>query len=56
VTAGCAPEAARLVNRALAAAEPGDSVWVLPVEPLLNVHAATSLWAGALARLRARAA
>jgi DNA-binding winged helix-turn-helix (wHTH) protein/Tfp pilus assembly protein PilF len=54
-TAGRVPDAARLMDRALAAAGPGDSAWVLPVEPLLNVHAAPDLWAGALARLRTRA-
>ena len=56
VLGGRAADAARLMDRALAATEPGDSAWLLPVEPLVNVSTRPDLWTGALARLRARAA
>ena len=51
---GSPAEAAALVDRALAAAPPSNTGWLLPVEPLLNAAAAPDLWAPALARLRAR--
>jgi tetratricopeptide (TPR) repeat protein len=47
--------AARLCAEALAAAEPGSSGWLLPVEPLLNIAAHPEAWAAPLATLRARA-
>ena len=53
---GSPDAAADLVDQALVAAPPGNAAWVLPVEPLLNVAAQPQLWAGALSRLRARAA
>jgi DNA-binding winged helix-turn-helix (wHTH) protein len=46
---------AQIVERALAEAPPGSSGWLLPVEPFLNVHAASSAWAPALGRLGKRA-
>jgi hypothetical protein len=46
---------AQLVERALSEAPPGSSGWLLPVEPLLNVHAAPAAWAPALGRLGKRA-
>jgi DNA-binding winged helix-turn-helix (wHTH) protein/Tfp pilus assembly protein PilF len=49
-------EAARLVDEALAAAPPGGSGWLLPIEPVLHVAGAPDVWAAALGRLRARAA
>ena len=56
VLEGDHPAAARLVDGALAAAPPGGSGWLLPVEPLLQVAAHPQVWAAALSRLRARAA
>jgi tetratricopeptide (TPR) repeat protein len=56
VIQGATAQAAALVSRALAAAEPGSTLWFLPVEPLLAVYDAPDLWAPALRRLRARAA
>ena len=56
VLAGSQAEASRLMEEALAAAAEGNGGWLLPVEPLLHVSAAPAVWAGALARLRARAA
>ena len=56
VLAGDATSAARLLDHALAAAPSGNAGWLLPVEPLLNVSAATEIWAPVLARLRSRAA
>ncbi|HET9359952.1 MAG TPA: winged helix-turn-helix domain-containing protein [Vicinamibacterales bacterium] len=56
VLAGSHGEAAALMESALADAPAGNGGWLLPVEPLLRVHAAPDVWAGALARLRARAA
>jgi DNA-binding winged helix-turn-helix (wHTH) protein len=53
---GQADAAARLVEHALAEAPPGNAFWILPVEPLLAVHARPDLWAPALNRLRVRAA
>jgi hypothetical protein len=44
------------MESALADAPAGNGGWLLPVEPLLRVNAAPDVWAGALARLRARAA
>lgn len=48
--------AVRVIDRALAEAPPGNAGWLLPVEPLLNVAAASDAWAPVLARLRTRAA
>jgi hypothetical protein len=56
VLRGAHPEAARLVDDALAAAPPGSAGWLLPVEPLLHVTAHPDLWAPALERLRTRSA
>jgi tetratricopeptide (TPR) repeat protein len=56
VLTGRHPEAATLVDAALAHAEPGNAGWLLPVEPLLHVSARPDAWAGTLARLRSRAA
>jgi tetratricopeptide (TPR) repeat protein len=56
VLAGSHAEAAGLMESALADAPAGNGGWLLPVEPLLQVNAAPDVWAGALARLRARAA
>ena len=55
VRGGAPSEAAALVDRALSAAPPSNSSWLLPLEPLLNVGAAPDAWAAPLARLRARA-
>ncbi len=49
-------DAARHVDAALAAAEPGQAGWLLPVEPLLDPASAPETWAPVLARLQARAA
>jgi DNA-binding winged helix-turn-helix (wHTH) protein/Tfp pilus assembly protein PilF len=49
-------EAARIVNAALSAAEPGNAGWLVPVEPTLHVTARPDIWADTLARLRHRAA
>jgi hypothetical protein len=53
---GAHAEAAALVDRALAAAPPGNAGWLVPVEPLLNVSAHPVVWIPALSRLRTRAA
>jgi len=53
---GAHPEAARLVDEALAAAPSGSAGWLLPVEPLLHVTAQPDIWAPALERLRTRSA
>ena len=49
-------EAARLVDDALKEAVPGNSGWLLPVEPLLRLQPDANVWAATLARLRSRAA
>jgi tetratricopeptide (TPR) repeat protein len=49
-------EAARRVERSLAAAPAGNAGWLLPIEPLLHVAAHPDVWVGALALLRSRAA
>lgn len=54
--AGDLHEAMRLVDHALSVAPPGNTGWLLPVEPLLNVAAAPDTWAPVLTRLRTRAA
>jgi DNA-binding winged helix-turn-helix (wHTH) protein len=56
VMAGDPDDAMRLVEHALSVAPPGNAGWLLPIEPMLNVAAAPSTWAPALARLRTRAA
>jgi DNA-binding winged helix-turn-helix (wHTH) protein len=53
---GAHPNAAQAVEAALSAASPGSALWLLPVEPLLNVTSAPETWASALACLRTRAA
>jgi DNA-binding winged helix-turn-helix (wHTH) protein len=53
---GSHPAAARVVGDALAAADEGNALWLLPVEPLLHISARPELWAASLARLRSRAA
>jgi DNA-binding winged helix-turn-helix (wHTH) protein len=53
--AGAHEEAARLVDEALAGAAVGSAGWLLPVEPMLAVAERPAIWAGVLARLRARA-
>lgn len=55
VLAGNHEQAADLLHRALAAAPPGQSGWLLPIEPLLGVAAHPASWSALLARLRARA-
>jgi hypothetical protein len=54
--AGGHPEAARIVEEALAGAEAGDAGWLLPIEPLLHVTGHPDIWTRALAHLRNRAA
>jgi DNA-binding winged helix-turn-helix (wHTH) protein len=44
------------VGEALAATHPGQSGWLIPVEPLLRVSTRADLWAPVLTHLRARAA
>jgi DNA-binding winged helix-turn-helix (wHTH) protein len=56
VMSGAHAEAAHLVDAALADAPAGNAGWLLPVEPILAVSERPAIWAGALARLRARAA
>jgi DNA-binding winged helix-turn-helix (wHTH) protein len=53
---GAHADAAGLIDEALAGAAPGGAGWVLPLEPLLNVHAHPDAWTRPLARLRNRAA
>ena len=55
VLAGQPHAAATAVEQALDRAAPGQAGWLLPIEPLIQVDAAPEAWAGALARLRARA-
>jgi tetratricopeptide (TPR) repeat protein len=54
--AGDAHRAVQIVDRALAAAPPGNAGWLLPIEPLLNISRNPDVWAPVLTRLRARAA
>ena len=54
--AGKHEAAAALVDQALAVAPHGNAGWILPLEPLLQVSAHSSIWAAALAQLRTRAA
>jgi tetratricopeptide (TPR) repeat protein len=49
-------EAARLLDEALDAAPPGNTGWLLPIEPLLQVRARPTVWSSVLSRLRIRAA
>jgi hypothetical protein len=53
--AGDAARAVQIVDKALAAAPPGNVGWLLPVEPLLNISRNPDVWAPVLSRLRARA-
>jgi tetratricopeptide (TPR) repeat protein len=53
---GSHPAAARAIGDALVAADEGNALWLLPVEPFLHVSARPELWVGPLARLRSRAA
>ncbi|HVQ13601.1 MAG TPA: hypothetical protein VMS40_08420, partial [Vicinamibacterales bacterium] len=55
-SAGRHSDAAIIVDQALAAAQPGNAGWLLPVEPMLQVSSHPDIWASALARLRTRAA
>lgn len=48
--------AAATIERALLEAPAGNAGWLLPVEPMLNISDRPGPWAGALARLRTRAA
>ncbi len=48
-------EAARICRDAIGSAPPGSAGWLLPVEPLLHVHAHPDAWAPALLALRQRA-
>jgi len=52
--AGDGDQAAARIERALEQAPPGNTGWLLPVEPLLNVAANPARWSRALARLRMR--
>ena len=54
--AGAHADAARVVDEAMAGADPGSAGWLLPIEPLLHVGAHAAVWVGPLARLRNRAA
>ena len=56
VRAGAHEAAARLVDAALANAAAGNAGWLLPIEPMLAVWERPGVWAGALARIRVRAA
>ncbi len=56
VLAGAPADAARLVAQALADAPPGNTAWLIPVEPLLCINADPAIWAPVLSRLAARAA
>jgi hypothetical protein len=56
VARGDAPAAARVVEAALIAALPGNVGWLLPIDPLLEVHRAPDVWAPVLQLLRDRAA
>lgn len=49
-------EAASMLDEALAAAEPGNGGWILPIEPLLNASSRPDIWSAVLTRLRGRAA
>jgi len=51
---GDGDQAVAEVERALEQAPPGNTGWLLPVEPLLNVAANPERWSRALARLRSR--
>jgi DNA-binding winged helix-turn-helix (wHTH) protein len=53
--AGDAARAVQIVDKALAAAPPGNAGWLLPVEPMLNISRNPDAWAPVLSRLRARA-
>src|SRR5262245_25460144 len=53
---GSHPDAARTVGQALADADEGNALWLLPIEPLLHASARPQLWAEPLVRLRGRAA
>jgi hypothetical protein len=56
VLEGATTDAARIVDDALAGANPGSGGWLLPLEPLLRVTNAPDVWRTALSRVRARAA
>jgi DNA-binding winged helix-turn-helix (wHTH) protein len=53
--AGDLPVAVSLVEAALATAPPGNTGWLLPIEPQLRVWEEPEAWAGALAIVRERA-
>ena len=44
-----------LVSDALLAAPEGNAGWLIPVDPLLNVHRHPDAWAPVLAKVRERA-
>ena len=56
VLAGGHPDAAGIIDDALADAPLASAGWLLPIEPLLCVKAHPEIWARTLARLRTRAA
>jgi hypothetical protein len=49
------PGAVRLLDTALAAAPPGNSGWLIPIDPLLRVWEQPEAWAPVLVRLQLRA-
>jgi DNA-binding winged helix-turn-helix (wHTH) protein/Tfp pilus assembly protein PilF len=53
---GDAPGAAQRVAAALTSAPPGNTGWLLPIEPLLGIQRDRATWTAVLAMLRARAA
>lgn len=55
VMAGDHATAAKFVEEALGAAEPGNACWLLPVEPVIRVWTRPDIWERALARLANRA-
>ena len=42
--AGAHADAARIVDEAMAGADPGNAGWLLPIEPLLHVGAHAAVW------------
>jgi tetratricopeptide (TPR) repeat protein len=56
VSCGDVAGAARLVEAALASAPRGNAGWLIPIEPLLQVHNARAAWASVLGALAMRAA
>ena len=56
VAAGDAAGAAQLVEAALRSAPAGNSGWLVPIEPMLNIQRDRAAWVSALRLLRVRAA